>query len=145
MTERNSTDEPGVGVLCFPNGNMQGFSSKHLGKSNSKHREPWASQPGAGMLTTIPHFCLPVDASIIKGHRLKTPSFKQMRNGMHFPFLQESCALDPFNLHEWLQRYQCCLPRTEPQQGSMLEISERYWINGSTLQNTTNTEQNWGR
>lgn len=78
--------------------------------------------------------CLPVDVCIIKGHRFKTPSFKLMWNGMPFPFLQENCALDPFNLHKWLQMYRRCLPRKEPQHGSMLKISERYWINGSTLQ-----------
>lgn len=63
---------------------------------------------------------------------------------MHFPFLQENCALDPFTLHKWLQMYQCCLPRMEPQHGSMVKISERYWMNGSTLQNTTSTERMWG-
>lgn len=88
--------------------------------------------------------CLPVDVCIIKGHRFKTPSFKLIWNGMHFPFLQENCVLDPFNLYKWLQMYQCCLPRTEPQHGSMLKISERYWINGSTLKNTSNTERTWG-
>lgn len=44
--------------------------------------------------------CLPVDVCIIKGHRFKTPSFKLMWNGMPFSFLQENCALDPFNLHK---------------------------------------------
>lgn len=88
--------------------------------------------------------CLPVDVCIIKGHRFKTPSFKLIWNGMHFLFLQENCALDPFNLYKWLQMYQCCLPRTEPQHGSILKISERYWINGSTLKNTSNTERTWG-
>lgn len=93
--------------------------------------------------TSPNHCCLLVDVCIIKGHRFKTPSFKWVWNGMHFPFLQENCALDPFTLHKWLQMYQCCLPRMEPQHGSMVKISERYWINSSTLQNTTSTERMW--
>lgn len=88
--------------------------------------------------------CLPVDVYIIKGHRFKTPSFKLMWNGTPFPFLQENRALDPFNLHKRLQMYRCCLPRKEPQHGSTLKISERYWINGSTLQNTSNVERGMG-
>lgn len=69
-------------------------------------------------------FCLPVGVCIIKSHRFKTPSLKLMWNGMPFPVLQGNCALDPFDLHKWLQMYRRCLPRKEPQHGSMLKISE---------------------
>lgn len=116
------------GSAFYPQREHAKIHERRLGEITFKAQVP-LSQPtrlrDAHYDPTFPGcFCLPVGVCIIKSHRFKTPSLKLMWNGMPFPVLQGNCALDPFDLHKWLQMYRRCLPRKEPQHGSMLKISE---------------------